>query len=351
MNMATTTLAFNAYALTGEPKYRDWILEYVDAWVERTEANDGLIPTNIGLDGSIGGECGGRWYGGVYGWGFSVIVPQTGEVAHRPSFQDRAHYGFGNALLLTGDRRYVDLWSRMIDKVNLSSKVVDGEVQYPRMHGDQGWYDYRPEPFSAGALETYYWSMDPVDLQRVRDDDWIAFLQGEDPDYPVAALQRDFATLREKVQAMHDDPTTPDTRMSDDPNQITPAVVENLTRLMLGGLPTGRMGSPLHCRVRYFDPDRRRAGIPADVAALVDTMSGDQITLTLVNVNQVEDRSVIVQGGGYGEHRIKSVTVDGRVSKVDGPHFAVRLAPGAGSRMTVRMARYANRPTFAFPWM
>ena len=350
MNMATTTLAFNAYALTGEPKYRDWILEYVDAWVERTEVNDGLIPTNIGLDGSIGGECGGRWYGGVYGWGFSVIVPQTGEVAHRPSFQDRAHYGFGNALLLTGDRRYVDLWSRMIDKVNLSSKVVDGEVQYPRMHGDQGWYDYRPEPFSAGALETYYWSMDPVDLQRVRDDDWIAFLQGEDPDYPVAALQRDFATLREKVQAMHDDPTTPDTRMSDDPNQITPAVVENLTRLMLGGLPTGRMGSPLHCRVRYFDPDRRRAGIPEDVAALVDTMSGDQITLTLVNVNQVEDRSVIVQGGGYGEHRIKSVTVDGRVSTVDGPHFAVRLAPGAGSRMRIKMERYANRPTFAFPW-
>ena len=92
--------------------------------MERTEANDGLIPTNIGLDGSIGGECGGRWYGGVYGWGFSVIVPQTGEVAHRPSFQDRAHYGFGNALLLTGDRRYVDLWSRMIDKVNSSSQVV-----------------------------------------------------------------------------------------------------------------------------------------------------------------------------------------------------------------------------------
>ena len=207
----------------------------------------------------------------------------------------------------------------MIDKVNLSSKVVDGEVRYPWMHGDQGWYDYRPEPFSAGALETYYWSMDPVDLQRVRDDGWIAFLQGEDPDYPVAALQRDFATLREKVQAMHDDPTTPDTRMSDDPNQITPAVVENLTRLMLGGLPTGRMGSPLHCRVRYFDPDRRRAGIPEDVAALVDTMSADQITLTLVNVNQVEERSVIVQGGGYGEHRIESVTVDGRVSKVDGP--------------------------------
>ena len=350
MNMATTALAFNAYAVTGESRYRDWVLEYVDAWVERTEANDGLIPTNIGLDGSIGGECGGRWYGGVYGWGFSVTVPQTGEVAHRPSFQDRAHYGFGNALLLTGDRRYVDLWSRMIDRVNSESKVVDGETRYPRMHGDQGWYDYQPEPFSSGALETYYWTMDPADLRRVRDDGWIAFLQGDDPGYPITAFEQDFATLREKVDAMHSDTATPDTRMSDDPNQITPAIVENLTRLMLGGLPTGRMGSPLHCRVRYFDPDRRRAGIPEDVAALVDTMSADEITLTLVNVNQVEARTVIVQGGGYAEHRIDSAEVDGLVTTVDGPHFAVRLAPGAGSRIRVRMQRYACQPTLAFPW-
>ena len=28
----------------------------------------------------------------------------------------------------------------------------------------------------------------------------------------------------------------------------------------------------------------------------------------------------------------------------------VRLAPGAGGRLTLRMRRYAERPTFAFPW-
>ena len=37
MNLGATTLGFTAYALTGEVKYRDWLLEYVDAWVERTE--------------------------------------------------------------------------------------------------------------------------------------------------------------------------------------------------------------------------------------------------------------------------------------------------------------------------
>ena len=350
MNMGATTLAFDAYALTGESMYRDWLLEYVDAWVDRTEANGGLIPTNIGLDGTIGGECDGKWYGGVYGWAFSVIVPQTGEVAHRPSFQDRAYYGFGNALLLTGDQRYVDVWRNMADKVNSNAKVIDGETMYPRMFGDQGWYDYSPERFSAGALETYYWSMDRDDLKRLPKDDWIAFLEGENPEYPVEALQRDFAELRDKVEAMHLDPTTPDTRMSDDPNQITPAIVGTLNQLMLGGLPTGRMGSPLHCRVRFFDPERRRAGIPEDVAALVDGMTDDEVSLTLVNVNQVEERDVVVQGGGYGEHQLASVTVDGTVSPVDGPHFAMRLAPGAGSRMTIKMKRYANQPTLAFPW-
>jgi len=319
-------------------------------WVDRTEANGGLIPTNIGLDGTIGGECDGKWYGGVYGWAFSVIVPQTGEVAHRPSFQDRAYYGFGNALLLTGDQRYVDVWRNMADKVNSNAKVIDGETMYPRMFGDQGWYDYSPERFSAGALETYYWSMDRDDLKRLPKDDWIAFLEGENPEYPVEALQRDFAELRDKVEAMHLDPTTPDTRMSDDPNQITPAIVGTLNQLMLGGLPTGRMGSPLHCRVRFFDPERRRAGIPEDVAALVDGMTDDEVSLTLVNVNQVEERDVVVQGGGYGEHQLASVTVDGTVSPVDGPHFAMRLAPGAGSRMTIKMKRYANQPTLAFPW-
>ncbi len=35
-----------------------------------------------------------------------------------------------------------------------------------------------------------------------------------------------------------------------------PATIGALTHLMLGGLPTGREGYPLHCRVRYFDPVR-----------------------------------------------------------------------------------------------
>ena len=82
-NLAATSLALNAYMLTHEPKYKTWLLEYVDAWRQRMIDNGGIIPTNIGLDGKIGGAAGGKWYGGVYGWGFTVIDPVTGEPVHR----------------------------------------------------------------------------------------------------------------------------------------------------------------------------------------------------------------------------------------------------------------------------
>jgi hypothetical protein len=91
---------------------------------------------------------------------------------------------------------------------------------------------------------------------------------------------------------------------------------------------------------------------------------------------------VVVQGGAYAEHRIVRVrseaVEDGAAEGVEGmllgramggrranaagpapepvevavdhPHVSVRLAPGAGARLTLTLERYANRPTFAFPW-
>lgn len=354
LNLAATTLAFDAYALTGEARYRDWLLGYVDAWAERTAANDGLIPTNVGLDGTIGGECGGRWYGGVYGWGFTVVVPQTGELAHRGAFRDRAYYAFANALLLTGDQRYLDVWRGMYDRVNAhKQRTGDGQTLYPHMYGDQGWYDFQPRPFAPGALELYYWTLDRDLLALLpRPSRWVAFLDGDDPGYAVDALQQDLASLRSRVAEMRADPTTPDTRLSDDPNHLNPATTDALIQLMLGGLPVGRVGYPLHCRLRYFDPARRRAGIPEDVAALVEKMSDDEVVVSLVNVSQVHEREVVVQGGAYAEHQIASVRQgpDGQVVPVDAPHFTVHLAPGAGGRLTIKMRRYANQPTFSFPW-
>jgi hypothetical protein len=72
--------------------------------------------------------------------------------------------------------------------------------------------------------------------------------------------------------------------------------------------------------------------------------------VTLVNTNPVDAREVVVQAGGYGEHRFEGVTVGGQTTTFSGPIVTVRLEPGAGSRLDFKMTRYANRPTLAFPW-
>ena len=350
LNLNTTTLALNAYMIDGEPKYRDWAVGYLDAWVERTSANGGIVPSNIGLDGTIGGECGGRWYGGVYGWAHSTINPVDQGIRHRPFFHSRASWGFANGLLLTGDMDYIDAWRTTLDGVNANAKVVDGVTMYPRMHGDDGWYDFQPEPFGTGALHVYYWSMDPADRGRVPQDPWLDFLEGNNPDWPVQALEDGLEVVRDRVERLRADMSTPDTRLCDDMNGLNPAQTDVLTSLMLGGLEPGHCGYPLHARVRYFDPERRRPGLPEDIAALVETLSAGEATVSLVNLDQVRGRTVIVQGGAYGEHRVTGVTVDGRTTPVNRSSFSVRLAPGCGARLVVRADRYANQPTFAFPW-
>jgi hypothetical protein len=348
-NLCATTLAANAFLLTGQSRYRDWLLEYAQAWLERMDANQGIIPSNIGLDGTIGGAAGGRWYGGVYGWGFSVVVPQTGEIAHR-SRVERGLVGFGNAYLLTGDRRFIDAWTGMLDRVSAQAQTIDGTTMYPRMYGDDGWYAFEPTPWSAGARECYFWTCDPRDRQRAGDDPWLKFLDGNDPEYPVRALRADFESLRQKVRGMRQDPTTPDTRLADDPMEFNPATVSTLRELMLGGIDPGRGGALLHCRLRYFDPVRRRAGLPPETAALIERMSDDEVTVTLVNLSPSARTRLIVQAGAYAEHRCLTVQHDGGEVAIGQPHFDVLLEPGCGARLRIRTDRYANQPTLLFPW-
>ena len=79
-------------------------------------------------------------------------------------------------------------------------------------------------------------------------------------------------------------------------------------------------------------------------------MTDDEVTVSLVNVNQTEPRTVIVQGGAYAEHLIKHARLDGSIISVDQPYFTVHLSPGGGGELTLKMKRYANQPTFSFPW-
>ena len=192
--------------------------------------------------------------------------------------------------------------------------------------------------------------MDPDHKDLLAGDPWIQYLEGGNPGFPEQALLADFEKLRHNLEVMRADTATPDTRLSDDMNHINPAVTENLTKLMLGGLPTGRTGGPLHCRLRYFDPERRRAGLPADVAALVENLTADTVTVTLINTGQVASRRITVQGGAYAEHRFKSVAANGQKVEIDNDAFEVNIGPGCGARLEIKTDRYANTPTLAFPW-
>ena len=153
------------------------------------------------------------------------------------------------------------------------------------------------------------------------------------------------------MEEMAADTCSPDTRLSDDMNHINPAKTATLTQLMLGGLPTGRVGSPLYARLRYFDPVRRRAGVPEDVAALVEKLSDDAVTLSLVNVNPIEARELIIQAGAYAEHEITSIAIDGgEPVEIGRSAFQIKLAPGCGAQLEIKTKRYANKPTLTFPW-
>jgi hypothetical protein len=348
LNLAATTLPTNAYLVSGEAKYKTWLLEYMGAWLDRMRQNGGIIPSYIDLNGTIGGPEG-KWWNNAYGWGFSPVNPVTGKREDRNRIQ-WALPGFNNALLVTGDQKYVDAWRSMIDAVNAHSRSVDGRTQYPTMCGANGWYGWRDSPWDVGALEVWYWSQKPQDRTRVGRSGWIEFLETKNLGYPEQALQRDLESIPKRLAAMRGDQTPPEKRLADNMLDYNPAATESLVQLMWGGLMPGRSGGLLNARLRYFDADRKRAGVPEDVAALVSAMSDSRATVTLVNLSSSQARTVIVQGGGYGEHQLVSVTTEGKTTAVDSPLLTVRLEPGSGATLDLAMKRYANVPTVMHPW-
>jgi hypothetical protein len=358
LNLVATTLPTDAYLVTGEAKYRRWIVDYMDAWLARMKQNGGIIPSFVDLDGRIGGPDN-RWWGNAYGWGFSPINPVTKRREDRNRIP-RALVGFSNALLVTGDQKYVDAWRAMIGAVNSHARTVSGRSEYPTMFGEPDlsrrseakadWYGWQREPWSVGALEVWYWSMHPEDRARVGANPWTEFLDGKNPEYPETALQRDLESIPRKLAAIRADKTPPDKRLADNMLDSNPAATDAMVRLMFGALVPSREGGLLNARLRYFDPARRRAGIPEDVGALVSELADRRTVVTLVNTSVSQPRSVVVQAGAYGEHQFESVECNGQTSRVNDRAFTVKLTPGAGARLTIAMRRYVNQPTVAFPW-
>ena len=239
-------------------------------------------------------------------------------------------------MLLTGDQSYVGVLRKQIDLIYQQKKVENGKTLLPQMYGDPRGFKHNGKPefyhytgnlFLDRLTEIYLWSMDRRDLERIpADRGWIGFLEGKNPTYPEKEMADDFEHIRKRMELMRNDQTSPDTRLADYLQGIVPATTDTLVQLTLGGyFAAGRIWV-LHSRLRYFDPEKRRSCLPEGVAALVEKLTADSVTVTLVNTNQIEPRVLDVQAGGYGEHQFTAVSANGKNTPFQSSIFTVRLA-------------------------
>ena len=163
-------------------------------------------------------------------------------------------------------------------------------------------------------------------------------------------MRRDLNAIQSGIDAMRRDSLPPEKRLADNMLHFNPAATASLVQLMWGGLPPGVDGGLVNARLRYFDPALKRAGVPEDVGVLVSQLGVGETVVTLVNLNNTEPRTLVIQGGAYGEHQLESVTSGQKTTRINSALLTVQLNPGSGERLTLRMKRYANPPTVLHPW-
>ena len=362
LNLTATSLMLNAYMYTADAKYKTWIEEYVDAWIERTRRNGGILPDNVGPSGKIGETMDGKWWGGYYGWRWPHGLFNQVEATL---------IGASNAYLVSGNPKYLELPRSVFQLVESQAQTRNGRVLVPQRRGDQGWYDYRP--IDPGHL-VYLWqlSQDERDYRRIGQlarvsswdtlsyrkgkgdwehaGAWFAFIEGRNPDYPLQILKATYAETLRRLELIRNDRTQPHERDVHHWQQRNPVVLEGLVQLMLGSPNHIYHGGLLHCRLFYYDPQRKRPGLPPDVAALVDKITPEGVCVQLANLHPSQSRDVILKAGAFGEHQFTEVRYGDETTRVERESFQVRLRPGAVGRLQIGMKRFVNRPSYAFPW-
>ncbi|MFP4026681.1 MAG: hypothetical protein ACLFWL_02710 [Candidatus Brocadiia bacterium] len=411
-NLACTSLVTNAYLMTGDAKYRDWVVEYVDAWIERTERNDGIVPDNVGLNGKIGKHMGGRWYGANYGWTWPHGWKSFGQAVVAAA---------ENATLITKDLKYVAFPRSQMDVLISHGIEKKGKLYVPLKHGTPGKVKFKPwhwlpvlrnddgkkrkrgmspREYIGTALEKDGWfhfapvhpffmahiwntSMNAEDMKRQQklshrkgkqslsigawhhtkdkgghDGGWLDYMRGEYPDYPVEILRHNLKQVYGRLAFMQRDKKDPSKYGDSYIQKRNPVTMEGLVQLTMGGPLPVYNGGLLMVRLRYFDPVRRRPGLPPGVAALVSKLSQKRTVVRILNLHPSESRRLMVQAGGFGEHDFGEVTYTrqkGRrrkkaKGKIGGNLFQLNLPPATRIELELETRRFVNRPSCALPW-
>ncbi len=407
-NLHVCSLIANAFLMTGDEKYKRWLLEYVDAWIERAARYDGFLPDNVGLSGEVGEYTGGKWYGSMYGWTWPHGFYNIAMAAILAGIE---------CFLLTGEKKYLELPRNQIRKVMSEGKMANlneqpmslehhwtGQIKalgdradswvVPYCYSDSGWSDWQPlAPMYPLAIwnvsgdevdrdmvstirerETYDWRK--VFSFHSKEDagheqPWFAYIQGENPDYPEQILRASLAQVYRRMEQVRRDETDPRDNHIHWWQQLNPVTTEALIQLTLGAPQMLYNGGLLLAPIRHFDPDSDRPGLPPDVAALVESVEGERVDLHLVNLSVLSERTVRVQAGTLGEHEFAQVTYDKIVSEYPGPvgdyatpevvtgsetaqindvYFDVALPPGTEIRLSLGLRRHVNPPSYAVSW-
>ncbi len=391
LNLNITSLMTNAYLHTGDERYREWAIDYLEAWRERTAENGGIIPDNVGRSGEIGEYTDGRWYGGYYGWSWGGW-----------------HYvGIGptvaaeNAVLLEGDREHLELPRSQLETliengIEVSEDSAHDTLYVPHKYGGDGdyhydasgvlteddgevlwrdgWYEFKPHRDDPYAVHLWYMSMDESDRERIRrlrdwnkqdwrrvdprastkhgaghEYAWLAYLDGEFPDYPSRLMDANHEHVQEQLELMRQEGSAPAELDEDYLRERNPVFHRGLLQLTMGAPQPVYYGGLVMAQVRHFDADRKRPGLPEDVAALVTNVDADGIDLTLVNRGG-RDRELIVQAGAYAEHEFATVRYDDESAHVDSNAVRVSIPSGTRLSLSAEVNRFANDPTYALPW-
>jgi len=284
----------------------------------------------------------------------------------------------------------MDLPRSQLAMMRKNGKMIDGEFQVPIRYDDRGWHHYRRES-PSDYLHLWFMTQSENDWAeierfaetqersrgRITDGDlgWAMFVKGRNPGYAARELRDEVKTVIRKIEFIQKEHGDPETFVDNKWILVDPMKLDRLVRLSVGGLPVKVQGEMLYSQVRYFDGERRQAGLPPDVAALVTHIEKDLIELEVVNLNPAEPRQLVIQGGAYGEHRFESVTykqvaeiqppvrdvrnprsgmIDQALTEsssvLNGRAFVVNLSPGSGSKLTLKIKRFASEPSFDFPW-
>ena len=287
VNLLATTLGANAYLLTADGKYRDWVLEYTEAWMERADANGGIVPDNVGLSGVVGEHTNGKWYGSSYGWawphGWHSVGQAVGVAAQ-------------NCALLTRRLEYMDFPRSQIDVLISRGIERDDQLYVPHKYDDPGlvdyelgewmWYPIRKEDgttlqqdgwfefmpmYPSDIAHLWCMSMARSDSQRFEqtrkrsgdpfavnswhhtkdqgghDWGWMAYLHGEFPEYPERILEHNLAQVQARLDFMAQDEQDPATYGDAYFQQRNPVTCEGLVQLTLGApLPPLQRGPAGH---------------------------------------------------------------------------------------------------------